>query len=88
MISSFSGVFSKGLNHQVGQWIDDQSAANFLAEVAKKGAGVHEVPLSPSVQGRAFLSDGTEVTVDMAIVVVKKDDSVRTGYPFNSGYER
>jgi hypothetical protein len=43
-----------------------------MAEIAKKGAGVHEVPLPPSVQGRAFLSDGTETTVDMAIVVVKK----------------
>ncbi|PIT58391.1 hypothetical protein BHC59_01785, partial [Snodgrassella alvi] len=75
---------SKG--HQIGQYDDDKLAAEFIANVAKKGSGVHDVPLPPNIKGRGYLPDGTEIFPDMARVVVKPDGSVRTSFPFNSSY--
>ncbi|NHZ93853.1 type IV secretion protein Rhs [Massilia sp. CCM 8733] len=45
---------------QIGQWLDNRVAANFIAETAKKGPGAYEVTLPPGVKGRSFLPDGTE----------------------------
>ncbi|EOW6673598.1 RHS repeat-associated core domain-containing protein, partial [Cronobacter dublinensis] len=73
---------SKG--HQVGQFLDDDSAADFIASVAKNGPGVHDVRLPENIKGRGYLPDGTEVIPDMARVVVKADGSVRTSFPFSS----
>ncbi|ORF22631.1 hypothetical protein BGI03_00115 [Snodgrassella alvi] len=75
---------SKG--HQIGQYDDDKLAAEFIANVAKKGSGVHDVPLPQNIKGRGYLPDGTEIFPDMARVVVKPDGSVRTSFPFNSSY--
>jgi RHS repeat-associated protein len=74
---------ARGLGHQVGQWTDDKAAADFISEVAKRGPGVHDVPLPPGM-GRSFLQDGTELLTDMARVVVKAGGAVRTAFPFNS----
>jgi len=76
---------ARGLGHQVGQWRNDKAAADFIANVAKKGPGTHDVPL-PSGMGRSFLGDGTELGTDMARVVVKPDGSVRTAFPFSSAH--
>ena len=75
---------SKG--HQIGQYDDDKLAAEFIANVAKKGSGVHDVPLPQNIKGRGYLPDWTEIFPDMARVVVKPDGSVRTSFPFNSSY--
>lgn len=76
---------ARSLGHQVGQWTDDKAAADFIADVAKRGAGVHDVPL-PRGLGRSFLPDGTELTTDMARVVVKSNGTVRTAFPYNSAH--
>ncbi|ELY2857115.1 hypothetical protein SMC92_004246 [Cronobacter dublinensis] len=73
---------SKG--HQFGQFLDDDSAADFIASVAKNGPGVHDVQLPENIKGRGYLPDGTKVIPDMARVVVKADGSVRTSVPFSS----
>nr|WP_275366857.1 RHS repeat-associated core domain-containing protein [Xenorhabdus bovienii] len=75
---------SKG--HQIGQYRDDEAAASFIAEVAQKGPGVHNVPLPSAIKGRGYLPDGTEIVPDMARVVVKPDGSVRTSFPYNSSH--
>jgi hypothetical protein len=71
------------LGHQASQWTNDKAAANFIADVAKKGPGVHDVPL-PKDMGRSFLADGTQLNADMARVIVKPDGGVRTAFPFSS----
>jgi hypothetical protein len=76
---------ARSLGHQVGQWTDDKAAAAFIADVAKRGPGVHDVPL-PKGWGRSFLADGTDLTTDMARVVVKSNGAVRTAFPYNSAY--
>ncbi|MBN1207138.1 MAG: hypothetical protein JXB05_19790 [Myxococcaceae bacterium] len=76
---------ARSLGHQVGQWADDEAAATFIADVAKRGPGVHDVPL-PKGLGRSFLADGTELTTDMARVVVKSNGAVRTAFPYNSAH--
>ena len=78
---------ARSLDHQIGQWLDDQKAANFLADVAKKGEGVYDVELLTGIKGRSFLPDGTEVTTDMARVIVKSDGSIRTAFPYNSLFD-
>ena len=69
---------------QIGQFLDDQAAAPHILEAAKKGPGVHNAPLPEGVPGRAFLPDGSEISVDSFRTVVKPDGSVRTAFPFNS----
>lgn len=59
----------------------------FLANVAKKGEGVYDVMLPADIKGRSFLPDGTEVTTDMARVIVKPDRSIRTAFPYNSLFD-
>jgi len=76
---------ARGLGHQVGQWTDDDEAARFIAEVARRGPGIHDVPLPPGL-GRTFLADGTELATDMARVVVKPNGAVRTAFPFSSAH--
>jgi hypothetical protein len=76
---------ARGKGHQIGQWLDDNAAAGFIAEVAKKGSGIHDFPIPRGV-GRSFLGDGTELSTDMARVVVKPNGSVRTAYPYNSAH--
>ncbi|HGB9583654.1 TPA: RHS repeat domain-containing protein, partial [Escherichia coli] len=78
---------ARNKGHQVGQYLDDNSAADFIASVAKKGPGVHDVPLPTNIKSRGYLPDGTEVVPDMARVVVKPDGSVRTSFPFNSSHD-
>ncbi|QXH45336.1 RHS domain-containing protein [Pseudomonas xanthosomatis] len=77
---------ARGKGHQVGQYLDDNAAAGFVADVAKKGPGVHDMPLPSHIKGRGYLPDGTEIVPDMARVVVKPDGSVRTSFPFNSSH--
>lgn len=72
--------------HQIGQWLDEKSAANFITDVAKKGSGVHEVQLPSSLKTRGYLPDGTEIKPDMARVVVKENGAVRTAYPYSSAH--
>jgi len=71
--------------HQIGQWLDDNAAAQFIADVAQKGPGTYDVPV-PARMGRSFLPNGTELQPDMARVVVKPDGSVRTAFPYNSAH--
>ena len=75
---------ARNKGHQVGQYLDDNSAADFIASIAKKGPGVHDVPLPTSIKSRGYLPDGKEIVPDMARIVVKPDGSVRTSFPFNS----
>ncbi|MEZ2634690.1 S-type pyocin domain-containing protein [Morganella morganii] len=77
---------ARAKGHQIGQYLDDQSAADFIADVAQKGPGVHDVALPENIKARGYLPDGTEVSSDMARVVVKPDGSVRTSFPFNSSH--
>ncbi len=77
---------ARAKGHQTGQYLDDQSAAEFIADVAQKGPGVHDVVLPENIRARGYLPDGTEVSSDMARVVVKPDGSVRTSFPFNSSH--
>jgi hypothetical protein len=75
---------SKG--HQIGQWTDDLAAANFLAQQAAiLGPGEHEVPILPGA-GRSFLKDGTELTTDMARIIVRPNGTIKTAFPYNSKY--
>jgi hypothetical protein len=76
---------ARAKGHQIGQWTDDKAAADFIAEVAKKGPGVHEAPL-PAGMGRSFMGDGKELATDMARVVVKPDGAVRTAFPYSSAH--
>jgi RHS repeat-associated protein len=73
---------ARGMGHQVGQWMNDEAAALFIAEVAKRGPGTHDIPL-PRGMGRSVLGDGTELVPDMARIVVRPDGSVRTAFPFS-----
>ena len=77
---------ARSLGNQVGQWSNNQDAADFLADIAKNGEGVYDVDLPSNVEGRSYLPDGTEVTADKAKVVVKSDGSIRTAYPYSSAY--
>jgi len=76
---------ARGLGHQAGQWTNDKAAAEFIENVAKRGPGTHDVLLPPGM-GRSFLADGSELSTDMARVVVKPNGSVRTAFPFNSAH--
>jgi hypothetical protein len=70
---------------QIGQYLDDQAAADYVGNVAQQmGPGVHDVPRPEGLPTRVVLPDGTEATADMMRVVVKADGSVRTSYPFSS----
>jgi hypothetical protein len=74
---------SKGT--QIGQYLDDQAAADLVGDVAQRmGPGVHDVPLPEGLPTRVILPDGTEATADMVRVIVKPDGSVRSSYPFSS----
>jgi len=66
--------------------LDNQQAADFLADAAKKGEGAFDVKLPSDIKARVFLPDGTEVTPDMAKIVLKPDGSIRTAYPYSSLY--
>lgn len=77
---------AKSKSHQVGQYQNDQATADFIAEVAKKGPGVHNVPLPPTVSARGYFGDGTVLVPDMARIALKPDDSVRTSFPYSSSY--
>ncbi|WP_246021124.1 phage late control D family protein [Paenibacillus lentus] len=77
---------ARGKGHQISQWLDEKSAAEFLAEVAKKGPGVHEVPLPPFIKSRGYLPDGTEIKPDMARVIVKEDGGIRSAFPYSSAH--
>ena len=75
---------ARALDHQVGRWLDDKKAADFLAEIAKKGPGVHEVPLPQGFPAESFLGNGTKLIPDKARVIVRSDGSIKTAYPFDS----
>jgi hypothetical protein len=77
---------ARSLEHQVGNWSNDKVAADFLEEIAKRGAGTYDVPLPNSVQGKTFLPTGVELKPDMARVVVKPDGTIRTAFPYSSNY--
>ena len=77
---------ARNKGHQVGQYLDDNAAADFIASVAKKGEGVHDVSLPTNIKGRGYLPNGTEIVPEMARVIVKSDGSVRTSFPFNSSH--
>nr|WP_242466809.1 polymorphic toxin-type HINT domain-containing protein [Brevibacillus brevis] len=77
---------ARGMGHQIGKFLDNQSTADFLADVAKEGSGVYDLALPSHIKGRAFLPDGTELTPDRFKVVIKEDGSIKTAYPYNSGY--
>ncbi|MGL5386823.1 MAG: RHS repeat-associated core domain-containing protein [Serratia sp. (in: enterobacteria)] len=68
---------ARGKGHQVGQYVDDNAAANFIADVAGKGPGVHNVPLPKNVTGRGYLPNGVEL---------KPDGSVRTSFPYDTAH--
>lgn len=49
--------------------------------------GTFDVKLSSDIKARAFLSDGTETTPDMAKIILKPDRrSIRTAYLYSSLY--
>ena len=74
---------------QVGQWLDDQQAADFLADFAinnTEGPGVYDVELPSEIKGRSFMPDGTELDVNMARIIIDWDGSIKTAFPYNSSY--
>jgi len=71
---------------QIGQWLDQTSVSKFISGVAKNGPGVYDEVLPSNVSGRSFLGDGTELSTDMARIVVGKDGSITTAFPYNSEY--
>ncbi len=77
---------ARALDHQVGQWLNDQTAAEFIADVAQKGPGAHDVPL-PARMGRSFLKmvQNCRRTTKLGVVVTP-DGSVRTAFPYNSAH--
>jgi hypothetical protein len=77
---------ARSFGHQVGQCADDETAAQFIADVAKSGPGVYDVSLPPGM-GRSFLPDGTELRADMARVVVRDNGAVKTAFPYDSNYD-
>ena len=78
---------ARSLGHQVGQWMDDAAAAEFIAKVAKeRGPGKWDVPLPSNLKGRSFLGNLTELPADMARIIVKPNGAVRTAFPYNSSY--
>ncbi|MCP4200816.1 MAG: hypothetical protein GY769_02630 [bacterium] len=77
---------ARDLGTQVGKWADDKKAADFIAGVAKRGPGVHDVPLPKGIAGSSFLGDGTRLVPDMARVVVKPSGAVKTAFPFHSAF--
>lgn len=80
--------------HQVGKWLDNKIAADFLDEVVKNEPDInlpnrdklYYIDLPNGVNGVSYLPDGTELTADKAIVIVKDNGGIRTAYPFNSNY--
>jgi len=73
---------------QIGQWKNDQQAADFIAKVAQeKGEGTHDVPLPSNSSSRVFLASGIQAKADMARVIVNPDGSVKTAYPFNNKHK-
>ncbi|GED58708.1 hypothetical protein ABER61_22430 [Brevibacillus formosus] len=74
------------MGHQIDKFLDNQSTADFLADVSKNGSGVYDLPLPSHIKGRASLPDGTELTLDRFKVVIKEDGSIKTAYPYNSDY--
>lgn len=72
--------------HQIGQFTDNQAAADFIAGAVKgKEPGAYDIPIG-DLGGRGFLPDGTEVVPDMVRVVVKPNGSVRTAFPYSSAH--
>ena len=74
--------------HQVGQWLDDQQAADFLSEVVGGGGkeGVFDVLLPSDIKARSIMPDGTELIPDRAKIVMYPNGSIETAYPYNSNY--
>ena len=72
--------------HQVGQWLDEQQAADFLADVVKNREGAFDVQLPSDIKARSILPNGTEVIPDMVKIVMKPDGSIKTAYPYSSLY--
>ncbi|MCG7410891.1 hypothetical protein MH117_26260 [Paenibacillus sp. ACRRX] len=77
---------AKGKGHQIGQWLDEKSAADFLAGVAKKGPGVYEVSLPSSIKSRGYLPNGTDIKPDMVRVIVKENGGIRSAFPYSSAH--
>jgi|GEM_PF-2419440 len=77
---------ARDAKHQIGQWLDDKQAADYLSEIAKGREGILDIVLPDNIAGRSVLPDGTVVDVDKAIVVMKSDGSIKTAYPYNSAY--
>ena len=78
-------IKAKANKQQFGQWINDQQAADFIAEIAqKRGVGTYDVTLPNDLPRRLFLATGIQDRADMARIIVKEDGSVQTAYPFNS----
>jgi len=78
-------IKAKNSGHQLGQWTNDQLAADFIAEIAqKRDVGTHNVTLPNDLPRRLFLATGIQDQADMARVIVNPDGSVQTAYPFNS----
>jgi len=80
---------AKNSGHQLGQWQDNQIAADFIAEIAQeKGAGVYDVTLpssaTESFPAIVYLATGFKHQADKARIIVKEDGSIDTAYPFSS----
>jgi len=80
---------AKNSGQQLGQWQDNQRAADFIAEVAqKKGVGIHDVVLpsstTESFPAIVYLATGFKHQADKARIIVKEDGSIETAYPFSS----
>ena len=72
--------------HQIGQFLDDKAAAPYVAEIAKRGPGKHEVPLPSGLKTRSVLPDGSIVQPNSLRVIVNRDGKVITAFPFNSNF--
>ncbi|NQJ69548.1 hypothetical protein HO539_07510 [Streptococcus suis] len=77
---------ARNKGHQIGQFLDDQSAGLELGKIAQeKGTGVWDIPLPPTLlKIRVVTETGEEVIADSMRVIVKLSGGIKTAFPFNS----
>ena|GEM_PF-1341385 len=77
---------ARGLGHQVGQFLDDDATASFVAKYVqdkKPSPGVHHIDLPDDLPVRILLPDGKEISGNKIFILFKSDGSVKTGFPYN-----
>jgi hypothetical protein len=80
---------ARGLNHQNGQFLNDNDAARILGDLVQSHQlqpGVHDLPIPADLKTRVVLPDGTEIKADSLRIIIKQDGTIRTSFPMNSTF--